>query len=75
MDGNCPSDFFFLNMDGAGEDGLSAIGDGISSPFPAVALDDGYEQVAVQNHFYPMSRQYYKTSDYLSSQHPKNEIL
>lgn len=51
MDGSCPSDLFFLKMDVAGEDGLSAIGEGISSSFPAVELDDGDEQVAVQNHF------------------------
>lgn len=51
MDGSCPSDLFFLKMDGAGEDGLSAIGEGISSSFPAVELDGGGERVAVQNLF------------------------
>ena len=69
MDGSCPSDLFFLKIDGACEDGPRAIGEGISRPFPP-----GDEQVTVQNHF-PVSRQYYKTSDYLSSQHPRKTFL
>lgn len=51
-------------MDEAGEDGLSAIGEGISSPFPAA-------EVAVQNQFAAVTQVYWKTQDYLSSQHPK----
>lgn len=51
MDGSCPSDLFFLKMDGAGEGGLSAIGEGIASSFPARELDDGNEQVAVTKSF------------------------
>lgn len=69
MAGSCPSDRFFLKIDGAGEVGLSAIGEGIASPFPP-----GDEQVTVQNHF-AVSRQYYKTSDYLSSQHPRKTFF
>jgi hypothetical protein len=46
MDGSCPSDLFFLKIDGAGEDGPRAIGEGISRPFPP-----NDEQVTVQNHF------------------------
>lgn len=52
MDGSCPSDLFFLKIDGAGEDGLRAIGEGISSSSPAVQLVDGDQQVSVQNHFH-----------------------
>ena len=68
MDGSCPSDLFFLKIDGACEDGPRAIGEGISRPFPP-----GDEQVTVQNHF-PVSRQYYKTSDYLSKSAPSKNI-
>lgn len=71
MDGSCPSDlflFFFLKIDGAGEDGPRAIGEGISSPFPAVELQTA-TQVASQIRATDAS--IYKTSDYLSSQPPK----
>jgi len=71
MDGRCPSDLFFLKIDGAGEDGPSAIGEGISSPLPAVELQDGDEQVALQIHFTGVT-QYYNTPNYLSSHAPKH---